>query len=192
MPSSRAATPTTPNAPRALLREAGHPNGIDTTILSTGTFNMHKDTAEVAQQYLAAVGIRAEMRVVDWSTRVSLGTRGQYDLAVHGVSADFNDPDGLSVVLDTSLSATHGRSFGLSAPRTGALLQRGRAEFDPAQRVAIYKDMQRAALEEVPIVGLAWREQGTALVRELNGFAVLPGALSLSSGGMLEFTGFGS
>jgi peptide/nickel transport system substrate-binding protein len=180
-----------PERSRALLREAGHANGITTTLLSTGTFNMHKDTAEVVQQYLAAVGIRAEMRVVDWSTRVSMGTRGQYDLAVHGVSGDYNDPDGLSVVLDTSLSATHGRSFGLSAPRTAAALRAGRAEFDQGKRVAIYKDMQRAALEEVPIVGLAWREQGYGLDRRVRGFDIMPGALSLSSGALLEHVTLG-
>ncbi|MGG5812029.1 ABC transporter substrate-binding protein [Falsiroseomonas sp. CW058] len=180
-----------PERSRALLREAGHPNGLNTTLLTTGAFNMHKDSAEVAQQHLAAVGIRAELRVVDWSTRVSQGTRGQYDLAVHGVSADFNDPDGLSVVLDTSLSATHGRSFGLRAPRTAELLKRGRAEFDHARRVEVYKDMQRAAIEEVPLVGLAWREQGYGLDRRVTGFGILPGALSLSSGAMLEFTAVG-
>jgi peptide/nickel transport system substrate-binding protein len=180
-----------PERSRALLREAGHADGFATTLLVTGAFNMHKDSAEVAQQYLAAVGIRAELRVVDWSTRVSMGSRGQYDIAVHGVSADFNDPDGLSVVLDTSLSATHGRSFGLRAPRTSALLAQGRREFDTARRVDIYKDMQRAALEEVPLVGLAWREQGYARDRRVTGFGILPGALSLSSGAMLEFTAVG-
>jgi peptide/nickel transport system substrate-binding protein len=180
-----------PERSKALLAQAGFANGINTTLLTTGAFAMHKDSAEVAQQHLAAVGIRAELRVVDWSTRVSQGIRGQYDLAVHGVSADFNDPDGLTVVLDTSLSAAHGRSFGLSAPRTTELLNKGRQEFDHARRVQIYKDMQRAALEEVPLVGLAWREQGYAFDRRVTGFRILPGSLSLSSGVNLEFTGVG-
>ncbi len=180
-----------PARSRALLAEAGHANGFATTLLATSAFNMHKDSAEIVQQHLAAIGIRAELRLVDWSTRVSQGTRGQYDIAVHGVAADFNDPDGLTVVLDTSLSATHGRSFGLSTPRTVAALARGRAEFDTTKRIEIYKDMQRAALEEVPLVGLAWREQGYGLDRRIGGFAVLPGALSLSSGAMLEYTALG-
>ncbi len=179
-----------PERAKALLAEAGYPNGLSTTLLSTSAFNMHKDTAEVVQQHLAAVGIRAELRLVDWSTRVSQGTRGQYDLAVHGVAADFNDPDGLTVVLDTSLSATHGRSFGLRAPRTVAALAKGRAEFDQAKRIEIYRDMQRAAIEEAPLIGLAWREQGYGLDRRIQGFSTLPGALALSSGAMLEYTGF--
>jgi len=180
-----------PARSRALLAEAGHGSGFATTLLATSAFNMHKDTAEIVQQYLVAVGIRAELRLVDWSTRVSQGTRGQYDLAVHGVAADFNDPDGLSVVLDTSLAPTHGRSFGLRAPRTVDALARGRAEFDAAKRVVIYREMQRVALEEVPLVGLAWREQGYGLDRRISGFSVLPGALSLSSGAMLETTRLG-
>jgi peptide/nickel transport system substrate-binding protein len=159
-------------------------------MLATAQFGMHKDTAEIVQQYLAAIGIQAELALPDWSTRVSLGTRGQYDLAIHGVSADSNDPDGLSVVMDTSLSPSHGRSFGVQAPKTIAALARGRAEFDTAKRIEIYKDMQRAALEEVPLVGLAWRSQGFGMDKRVTGFTNLPGALSTSSGNMLEYTDF--
>ncbi|MFC3123597.1 ABC transporter substrate-binding protein [Pseudoroseomonas globiformis] len=180
-----------PARAKALLAEAGHPDGFQTTLLSTAQFNMHKDTAEVVQQHLAAIGIRCELRLPDWSTRVSLGTRGQYEIAIHGTSADSNDPDGLTPVLDTNLSPSHGRSFGVKAPRTAALLARGRSELDAAKRVPIYKDMQRAALEEVPMVGLAWRSQGFAMKSGLSGFKTLPGALTALSVSQLEDMAFG-
>ena len=177
-----------PARSKALLAEAGHPDGFSTTLLATAQYSMHKDTAEIVQQYLAAVGIMAELRLPDWPTRVALGTKGQYDIAIHGVSADSNDPDGLSAVMDTSLSPTHGRSFRLSAPRTVAAFARGRTEPDEAKRVQIYKEMQAAALEEVPIVGLAWRSQGYGFARNVQGFHNLPGALSAFSGFTLEET----
>lgn len=180
-----------PARAKALLAEAGYPGGFRTTLLATAQYIMHKATAEVVQQHLGAVGIDAELKLPDWSTRVSLGTRGQYDLAIHGVAADSNDPDGLAVVMDTSLSPTHGRSFGVAAPRTTEAFARGRAEFDQAKRVDIYRDMQRAALEEVPLVGLAWRSQGFGMDRRVTGFTNLPGALSTSSGITLEQTGLG-
>ena len=179
-----------PARSKALLTEAGYAGGIQAKMLATAQFGMHKDTAEIVQQYLAAIGIQVELMLPDWSTRVSMGTRGQYDLAVHGVAADSNDPDGLSVVLDTSLSATHSRSFGLSAPRTSAAFARGRGEFDLAKRVEIYKDLQRAALEEVPMVGLAWRSQGFGLDKRITGFTNLPGQLSTASGSQVEYTDF--
>ena len=177
-----------PAESRRLLAAAGVPNGFQSVLLSTAQYGMHKDTAEVVQQHLAAVGIQCELRLPDWATRVRLGATGQYEIAVHGISAENNDPDGLANVMDTSLSPAHGRSFGLSAPRTTALFANGRAEFDDAKRVAIYKDMQRAALEEVPMVGLAWRSQAYGMTRQVEGFANLPGALSLSSGFMLAET----
>lgn len=179
-----------PARAKALLAEAGHAGGIQAKMLATAQFGMHKDTAEIVQQYLAAVGVQVELMLPDWSTRVSMGTRGQYDLAVHGVAADSNDPDGLSVVMDTSLSPTHSRSFGLKAPRTSAAFAAGRAEFDLARRVEIYKDLQRAALEEVPLVGLAWRSQGFGMDKRVTGFTNLPGQLSTSSGSQLEYTDF--
>lgn len=180
-----------PARAKALLAEAGFANGFQSTLLATSQFGMHKDTAEVVQQHLAAIGIQCELQLPDWSTRVSRGTRGQYDMAIHGVSSDNNDPDGLTVVLDTSLSPTHGRSFKVDAPRTIAALAKGRSEFDQAKRVEIYKEMQRAALEEVPLVGLAWRSQGYGMEKSVMGFTNLPGALTTSSGAMLEETYFG-
>ncbi|MGO4666816.1 ABC transporter substrate-binding protein [Bosea sp. 2RAB26] len=180
-----------PARAKALLAEAGFANGFQSTLLATSQFGMHKDTAEVVQQHLAAVGIQCELQLPDWSTRVSRGTRGQYDMAIHGVSSDNNDPDGLTVVLDTSLSPTHGRSFKVDAPRTIAALAKGRSEFDQAKRVEIYKEMQRAALEEVPLVGLAWRSQGYGMDKSVMGFTNLPGALTTSSGATLEETYFG-
>jgi peptide/nickel transport system substrate-binding protein len=179
-----------PRRSRELLAAAGFPNGFSTTILATAQFNMHKDTAEIVQQHLAEIGIQGELQLPDWPTRVSRGTRGQYDMAIHGVASEYNDPDGLSVVMDPSLSPTHGRSFGLSTPRTSALFAQGRAEFDQAKRVEIYRELQRAALEEVPLVGLAWREQGFGLDRRIQGFQLLPGAIAINSAQSLDECSF--
>jgi peptide/nickel transport system substrate-binding protein len=180
-----------PARSKALLEQAGYGKGFSCTLLATAQFGMHKDTAEVVQQHLAQIGIQCELKLPDWSTRVNLGMRGQYEIAIHGVSADNNDPDGLTVIMDTTLSPTHGRSFGVKAPRTTELLAKGRAEFDQEKRVAIYKEMQRAALEEVPLVGLAWRSQGYGMDKRVQGFKTLPGALTTSSGALLEETYFG-
>src|SRR5258708_1150619 len=121
-----------PARANALLNDAGYPNGFATTLLATSQYGMHRNTAEEVQQHLAAIGIRSELQLPDWSTRVSHGLRDQYDMAIHGVSSDNNDPDGLTVVLDTSLAPTHGRSFKVDAPRTIAPLDKGRVEFDQA------------------------------------------------------------
>ncbi len=76
-----------PARAKQLLAEAGVPDGFSTSLLSTATYGMHKDTAEVIQQNLAALGIKVELRLPDWATRVAQGNRGQFDMAVQGTAA---------------------------------------------------------------------------------------------------------
>ncbi|MDQ8728271.1 ABC transporter substrate-binding protein [Bradyrhizobium sp. LHD-71] len=171
-----------PDLSKRLLAEAGHANGFSCSLLSTAQYGMHKDTAEVVQQHLAAVGIRAELNLPDWSTRVSIGNRGQYDVAVMGTAADSNDPDGIANFIDGSLSPSYVRSHGLKIDRITELLAAGRTEFDDAKRRAIYRDMEGTAIEQVPMVGLTWRSQGYAMRKGVTGFKNLPGALTFYSG----------
>lgn len=171
-----------PALSRRLLAEAGHPNGISCNLLSTAQYGMHKDTAEVVQQHLAAVGIRAELNMPDWATRVSIGNRGQFDVAVMGTAADSNDPDGIANFIDGSLAPSFVRSFGLKIDRITELLNAGRAEFDTAKRRDIYREMERIAIDQAPIVGLTWRSQGYAMRRQVTGFKNMPGALTFYSG----------
>jgi ABC-type transport system substrate-binding protein len=171
-----------PELSKRLLAEAGFPNGLSCGLLSTAQYGMHKDTAEVVQNHLAAVGIKAELNLPDWSTRVAIGNRGQYDMAVMGTAADSNDPDGITNFIDGSLSPSYVRSFGLKIDKITELLAAGRAEFDAEKRRAIYREMEKVAIEQAPIAGLTWRSQGYAMKKEVTGFKNLPGALTFYSG----------
>jgi ABC-type transport system substrate-binding protein len=175
-----------PALAKQLLAEAGHPDGFGCSLLSTAQYGMHKDCAEVVQQNIAAIGIKAELKLPDWATRVTVGNKGQYDMAVMGDAADSNDPDGIAKAIDGSLSAAYTRSFGLKDDKITALIKAGSAEFDAAKRKAIYKELEARAIEQAPIVGLAWRSQGYAMQKRLRGFKNLPGALTFYSGTTFE------
>jgi len=60
-----------------------------------------------------------------------------------------------------------------------------------AKRRAIYAEMEKVALEQVPMVGLAWRTQAYAMAKDVTGFRNLPGALTFYSGITLEETSIG-
>lgn len=175
-----------PDLARKLLAEAGHPNGFACSFLSTAQYGMHKDSAEVVQQNLAAIGIKAELNLPDWATRVAIGNKGQYDMAMMGDAADSNDPDGVAKAIDGSLSASYTRSFGLKIDKITALIMAGRAEFDAAKRKGIYRELEALVIEQAPIVGLAWRSQGYAMQKHVSGFKNLPGALTFYSGSTFE------
>ncbi len=179
-----------PAKAKQLLVAAGKPDGFSCTLLATAQYGMHKDTAVLMQQHLAAIGIQAQLALPDWATRVALGNRGQYEFAVGGTTSDGNDPDGLAGLLDSSLGPSASRSYDLPLPKLTQLFAAGRSEFDEAKRRAIYLDVQREAVEQVPAAFLAWRSQGYAMARSVQGFANMPGALTFLSGTTLEDTSF--
>ena len=177
-----------PERAKQLLAEAGHPNGFDCTLLSTAQYGMHSATAEITQAYLAMIGINATLDLPDWATRVQQGNNGQYDLAVMGTTADSNDPDGISRLVDSNLPISFVRSANLELPEISRLFAEGRATFDTEARKAIYRDLEAVAIEEVPLVGLAWRAQGYAMHKGVTGFTNMPGQLTFYSGLTLEET----
>ena len=164
------------------------PNGFSCTLLSTAQYGMHKQTAEIAQQHLAEIGIQAKLNLPDWATRLTLGGRGQYDFAVVGDSALSPDPDGIAFLLDAELPESISRSYGMSTPRLHELFVQGRSTFDPEKRREIYAQMEKEALEQAPFVGLAWRSQGYAMKKAVEGFHNLPGSLTFASAITLEET----
>jgi peptide/nickel transport system substrate-binding protein len=175
-----------PDKAKALLAEAGYGDGFSCTMLSTAQYGMHQDTAAVCQQYLQQVGINVELNLPDWATRVDLGNKGQYDIAVMGTAGQYNDPDALANFVDGRLGASFVRSHGFNDPELNDLLDQGRAEIDPAKRKEIYDRWQARALETVPLVGVNWRSQGYATQSAVKGFANIPGFLTFYSGSMIE------
>jgi peptide/nickel transport system substrate-binding protein len=177
-----------PEKARALLKQAGYAQGFSCNLLATAQFGMHKSTAEVIQQQLAEIGILANLNLPDWTTRVTLGTRGQYDMAVQGVGWDNADPDSFSTLCDPSLGNSILRSFGFKSAELTDLCAKGRAEFDEGKRKDIYSRLQGTTIEQAPFISLNWRSQAFAYGKNVAGFKNLPGALTFYSGTVLEQT----
>lgn len=174
---------------KALLAEAGYANGFECRLLATATYGMHQDTASVVQAYLGAIGINATLDLPDWGTRVTAGKEGKYDIAVHGTSGNYNDPDALWSLLYSG-NPSYLQSFGFKSARIDGLLEQGRNEVDPDKRKAIYQQLVVAYYKEVPQVPLNWRIQAYAMKQSVEGFEQLPGFLSGSSGYALDETKF--
>jgi peptide/nickel transport system substrate-binding protein len=177
-----------PDKAKALLQAAGVGDGFSCKLLSTAQYGMHKDTAVLVQQDLAAIGIQVELVLPDWATRVAMGDRGQYDLAIDGSTLDYDDPDALSQMIDSSLPPYNTRSYGLSTPELDTLLVEGRTQFDVEKRKQIYERVQQIGMDQVPIAGLCWRVQGYGVSKQVQGFRNLAGGLTIYSGLTLEQT----
>ena len=65
------AYPYDPEKAQELLAEAGYPDGFSFTITVPSNYQPHVDTATVLVEQLAAVGVNAEIQLVDWNTWVN-------------------------------------------------------------------------------------------------------------------------
>jgi peptide/nickel transport system substrate-binding protein len=177
-----------PDKSKKLLAEAGVPKGFSCTLLSTAQYGMHKSTAEVVQAHLGEIGIEVKLNLPDWAGRVDAAGKGRYEFLIQGTAADNNDPDGLAPLIDGELPANMARSWQMSTPEIHALFVKGRAEFDPAKRKAIYAELETVAQQQAPLVGLAWRSQGYGMVKGVTGFKSLPGGTNFFSAYSMEET----
>ncbi len=56
-----------PEKAKALLREAGYPNGLRISVLAPITFTLHTRTSQVLQAQLAKVGIQVQLDLPEWA-----------------------------------------------------------------------------------------------------------------------------
>jgi oligopeptide transport system substrate-binding protein len=145
--------PHDPVRARALLAEAGYPNGFDTDYLI-----MADDEAE-----RLALSLQADLREVGVRVRIiemelgSFGTEiGKPDGAAFSKAAVVGDIPDPSNFLDTSF---HSRSIATEAsqnnafyanPELDALLDAARAEPDPARRATAYRRAERILYDDAP------------------------------------------
>lgn len=174
-----------PERAKQLLSEAGYSNGFDCRLLTTSTYVMHQDTASIVQAYLQMIGINATLDLRDWASRVKAGTDGDFDIAVHGLSGFYNDPDALWPLLHSG-EASYTRSFGFVSKEIDSLLEKGRNTINTRGREMIYRKLAKAYFEEVPQVPLNWRVGADALAMRVTGYMGFPGWLNGASAYSLD------
>lgn len=73
---------------KALLAEAGYPEGFDLTITVPSNYQPHMDTAQVVAEQLRAVGVNVTIEPVEWTTWLNDAYLGRsYQATVVGVDA---------------------------------------------------------------------------------------------------------
>lgn len=169
---------------KALLAEAGYPDGFTARLLATSQYGFHEQTAVVVKAELEKIGINLELDLPDWATRIEKNLAGDYDMLVIGTGPDIADPDAIADYYQSG-GIRLNNAPGWSNARVDELLQMGRMELDDAKRKEIYGELQQIVLDESPLVFLMWREQSYAAKKGLSGFTNIPG-LSFQSGLTLE------
>ena len=146
-----------PDLAKKLLAEAGHPNGIDLTIDTTGAF---KQTAEAIAALMARSGIRAKVQVWEgavlspmWATADKRADRDVYLTSWGNGALDPSD-----IMVPTLRSKGRGNFAGFANATVDSLLDAAETETDQAKRAEMYKQAQTIVNAEAPWVFL-WLPQ---------------------------------
>jgi len=173
--------PYDPAKAKALLAEAGYPDGFEVTLyvmpLSRPYMFDPPKIGEAIQSYLAAVGITVKFYQADWATYLQETEQGNHQMCLLGWSGDNGDPDNFMNVLYGANACSLG-SAGNYAFYTNntvqKLLSAALATYDDEERAVYYKKAQEMIHEDAPFVYLAHSTQNIVFRANVKGFVLNP------------------
>src|SRR5581483_8852315 len=161
-----------PARARALLREAGVPEGHPIDLLVTPFNQNFPGLAVVFADQLKRIGLNAKIRQVEQGVFLKevAPPTFNYDIQANAYTAR-HDPDGY--VYNGFHSQTR-NAAGYANPRVDELLTRARTTIDHGQRKALYRELQQLLLDDAPNVWLCNDNVTAGLQSYVRGYGQSP------------------
>ena len=151
-----------PEKARALVKQAGYPNGVDVELFTpVGRYINDKQVSEAMVAMLRAVGIRAALKTPEWPTLWSDVQKGRVPFYYMGRGLMISGGPAISQYFETDGSPR----IGYSNPAVDDLLRQSRAAFDQGdlcqgdQSRAEHHPRRRAGAFPVAAQHPLWRVQ---------------------------------
>ncbi len=152
---------------KALLAEAGYPNGLDLTM---NVYDVQKLASEVLAEQLKQAGIRVTLEVLDQPTFIGRVVQDQgINFAVHCCVRQ-PDPD---IILSDMFSPKLRGAIYISHADLEPQLSVARRELDVKKREALYAELQKKIVQEVLEIPLAMVQDRSVHVSSLKGLPKL-------------------
>ena len=171
--------PHDPQKARELLKQAGLGDGFSTTIWTRPSGSLLNPNpslgAQLLQADLAEIGIKAQIRVIEWGELIRRAKAGEHDLLFMGWAGDNGDPDNFLTPQFSCASVESGLNFArFCDAKLDKLITDGKALSDQAKRSALYQDAQAIIQQQALWLPLA-HPTAYALTRKgVEGYSVSP------------------
>jgi peptide/nickel transport system substrate-binding protein len=173
--------PYDPERAKALLAEAGYPDGFEVTLyimpVSRAYMFDPPKIGEAIQSYLAAVGIKVEFYQVDWGTYLQEAAAGKHQMCLLGITGDTGDTDDFMSICYAPNSAAIGtagnRAF-YNNEEVQNLISKSLQTYDKAERAEYYKKVQEIIHEDAPWVYIAHANQNLVFSTTVHDFVISP------------------
>ncbi|MCX6021035.1 MAG: ABC transporter substrate-binding protein [Chloroflexi bacterium] len=136
-----------PKKAKALLAEAGYPNGFTTSMIMYQYSAANKDISEMAADMLREVGVTVKVQDLDYTSYNSQWVGRKLEEMANGWGTVGFDADGFAY------NQLHSKSLGnrsfVNDPMIDDLAIKQRAEVDPAKRKALIKQIWDRQLDQM-------------------------------------------
>ncbi len=146
-----------PAAAKALLEEAGYPNGFEFTLLIRNDDQTYTDTATILQAMYEQVGVTMKIETVDRGVFFPRLTSGDFDAYLINCSGYVPD-DILSFFIGANIHG-NGNNGNYVNAKFDELYEASMCEFDDAKRAEIYRQIDELFYDDCPICNLFEKEQ---------------------------------
>ena len=155
---------------KALLAEAGYPNGFKSKIWINENPD-RRDIAIIVQDQLRAIGVDIAVETLEWGAFLDGTSRGDHEMFILGWVSVTGDADyGLYPLLHTSCFGGAGNRAFYDNPKVDELLTKARNSNDQDERKALYNEVQIIVQEEVPLYITAYKAQNAGLQKYVDNF----------------------
>jgi peptide/nickel transport system substrate-binding protein len=162
---------------KALLAEAGYPNGFTAKLKNTPTYSFLGNAGIVVQEQLKAIGINFEIVSQEWSVFLKDYLSKDFEAAVSGYSG-FVDPD--RDLSGTYVTGKQNNFMSYSNPEFDKLIEQAASVSDQAQRAKLYQQAQTILATDAPMVFLYAANQYEAMQSYVKGYLHYPNGSHLS------------
>ena len=164
-------TPDTEKA-KALLKEAGYPDGFKMTITVPSNYTPHVNTGTVIVELLKEIGVQASLEPVDWNTWLDkvYGKRN-YQSTITGLTSDNMTARKL---LERFGSKVDNNFTNYSNKDYDKILKQALAETDDEKQTELYRQLERNLTENAANVYLQDMADMVALRKGLQGLTFYP------------------
>jgi peptide/nickel transport system substrate-binding protein len=141
-----------PQKAKALLAEAGYPNGLTIRMQVPRRYINSAEVGQVIAQEFAAIGVTAQLEVPEWSVyaqQVPAGKQAPIYMLAWGSTQTLDADAALYPILHTGEPYSS-----VSFPAMDALLEESRRTIEPAARAAVFGRIQDLAADIVPMLSL--------------------------------------
>lgn len=171
--------PTDLKKAQALLAKADLPDGFSTTIWTRPSGSLLNPNpnlgAQMLQADLAKIGIKAEIRVIEWGELIRRAKAGEHDLLFMGWAGDNGDPDNFLSPQFSCAAVKSGTNFArFCDSRLDQLINAGRTTNDQSVRSRLYQQAQALIQQQALWLPLAHPTAATLLAKGVEGYQVSP------------------